>query len=385
MELEVAETIARATREEAERQAQDDLDQLRRRAVEAGRERSRTIFKVTLINATTGAISYNPAGRLLRDWYLHVYINSLRANASQPSEVIDFQQVEETTAILMRIRAVEPLQALKAVDVAAKSAVTDADVAAARITEHLHEAAAARAIRHTSDERFDGDLLRVHLSRHWYLRCYENTVDEAVKARHPLAPVTNAEILQVARTLATHEARRMIGRDGIPLVAAPRTAINQLHQALAADHVGLAPKSRDALSQANLVGALTQRVSQAWSEMDHRMRADLLTSADMPHLAARLEWSDLNGAQQAKLVQLYLVTHRQELLDAEIDQPPIEGTSVDAARIMFDHSTSLRTLLTGSGQGPDLAQLDLKERKLADAECDVSLHLEQGSVIRRGR
>ncbi|QGN34492.1 hypothetical protein [Microlunatus sp. Gsoil 973] len=221
MEQEVAETVVRSTREEAERQARGDLDRLRRQAVEAGRERSRKIIKITTIDTDAGTISYNPAGRLLRDWYLHVYINSLRSNLSQPNEVIDDQQATGAAALLQRLRpSAGPLRTLSAVDLTRKIAIADAATATARITERLHEVGVARAIRHAPDHRFDDDPLRVQVARHWYLRCYEDSLAAAAKVRTPLAEVTNAETFQVANALAAGEARRLIGRNGVPVALA---------------------------------------------------------------------------------------------------------------------------------------------------------------------
>src|SRR5687768_11865696 len=104
MDAAVAETVARATRDQAAEDARTDLKELRRQAVEAGRERSRRITKTSRIDPRSGEIRYNPAGRLLRDWYLHVYINQLRSRLGEPAVTIDAQQVEDTTANLRRLR-----------------------------------------------------------------------------------------------------------------------------------------------------------------------------------------------------------------------------------------------------------------------------------------
>lgn len=386
MEFEVAETISRATREEAELRARGDLDQLRRRAVEAGRERSRTVFKVTQINTTTGEISYNPAGRLLRDWYLHVYINSLRANLSQPNEPMNAQEVEEAAALLTRVRHAGPLQALKAVNATQQIATADADAAAAHIAERLRDACALRAIRHAPDERFDGDQLHVHVTRHWYQRCYDDTVDEVVRAHHPLAPVTDTEMLQVARTLASHEARRLIGRDGIPLETRHRAAVSHLDPSLAADPAGVAPASPALLPQHDLVTTVRARVRQAWADMDQKSRTDWLRTAGTRQTPATSAWSGLDQAQQAKLVQHYLETHRSELLDNDPDRPRIEGAAVEAARKMFNHSRPLTAPPEAKDQTSGPVQLDPEGRSvLADVRSpDSSLSTDDArSATRR--
>src|SRR3954464_5705191 len=118
MEITVAQAIASGTRDQAQQDAQHDLRELQRQAIEAGRERSRRIIKVTTINRATGVARYNPAGRLLRDWYLHVYLNTLRVNLSEPAVVIDAQQIEDLAGLVHRVRpSSPPLHALQAVGV----------------------------------------------------------------------------------------------------------------------------------------------------------------------------------------------------------------------------------------------------------------------------
>jgi hypothetical protein len=162
MDAAVAETVAKATRDQATEDARADLKELRRLAVEPGRERSRKITKTTRIDTRTGEIRYNPAGRLLRDWYLHVYLNTLRANLGEPAEPIDAQQVEDTAGILRRIRAgSEPVRALQAAGVIRNVAIDDAAHAAGEIVARARTVGTSRALLHAVDERFDGDAVRI--------------------------------------------------------------------------------------------------------------------------------------------------------------------------------------------------------------------------------
>jgi hypothetical protein len=210
MELAVAQTIASGTRDQAQQDAQNDLRELRRQAVEAGRERSRRLIKVSNINRNTNVARYNPAGRLLRDWYVHVYLNTLRANLGEPAVVIDAQQVEDLTAIVHRVRpGTEALQALQAVGVVRNLAIDDAAHAAVTIVERSRVVGAERAVRHAPDERFEGDAVRVHVTRHWYLRCFNAQVEVATNSQQPLTGVTYVEQDLVAQTLATREVRRV--------------------------------------------------------------------------------------------------------------------------------------------------------------------------------
>lgn len=235
MDLAVAETIASGTRDQAQQDAQNDLRELRKQAVEAGRERSRKLIKVTNINQATSVARYNPAGRLLRDWYVHVYLNSLRANLGEPAAVIDAQQLEDLAGLVHRVRpGSEPLKALQAVGVVRSLAVDDANSAATTIVERLQSIGAKRAVRHAPDERFDGDAVRVHVSRHWYLRCFTAQVEVATNPQQPLTGVTHVEQDLVAQTLATREVRPIIGRDGIPVVTVHNTRMNAVDRALVA-------------------------------------------------------------------------------------------------------------------------------------------------------
>ena len=93
MDIAVADATVRATREQAAAVARDDLREMSRRAVEAGRDRSRRIIKTSRIDSHTGELRYNPAGRLLRDWYFHIYLNTLRRNLGEPAGTIDAQLI----------------------------------------------------------------------------------------------------------------------------------------------------------------------------------------------------------------------------------------------------------------------------------------------------
>ena len=165
MDLAVAGTAAHATRNQAIEDARTDLDRLRRRAVEAGREESRRLTKVSRIDPRSGDIRYRPSGRLMRDWYLHCYLNELRHRLGYPSVPVDAQQVEDTAAQLRRLAPnAKPLAALRSVAVLRDVAASDAAQAAAAITESLADTAARRAIQHAPDGRFDGDQVRVHVT-----------------------------------------------------------------------------------------------------------------------------------------------------------------------------------------------------------------------------
>lgn len=342
MQAVVAEAVARSTREQAVADARRDIQELRRRAVEAGRDRSRRIIKTSRIDTRTGEIRYNPAGRLLRDWYLHVYMNTLRARLGEPAVTIDAQQVEDTTARLRRIRpASGGLEALRATGVVRDVAVDDAAHAAADIVAHLGSVAARRAVLHAGDDRFGGDQLSVHVSRHWYQRCYADQVHGATRSRQPLAEVTNAEEHQVVLTLGSGEARRLIGPDGIPLVTAHATMLTSLDRRLAAGAAGLVSPISDVEHHTEATRVLRERVTRTWSALAPDERRQWLRLAEVNPDSAGTTWSSLNAKEQTGIIRLYLATHRPGELVV-----PFRGSAIDqeprlAAVTMFNHHAPL--------------------------------------------
>lgn len=333
MDAAVAEAVVRATREEASRNAQADLHEMRRRAVEAGRERSRRVAKTTSIDKAAGVARYNPAGRFLRDWYFHVYINTLRSSVGQPAEAIDAQQVEDAAAVLRRLRPqAPPIRALQAVGVMRLVAQDDAVHAAAEIVDRLASVGARRAVRHAGDERFDGDLTRVHISRHWYLRCYEDQIELATRTQRPLAAVTAAEERQVAISMARGELCRLIGPDGLPLVTAHNTAMTDVDRWLAAGEVGLVSLATDSSQRINALTVLRTNVTSTWSRLSPVERSQWLrlAGAESRHTGT---WSNLPGEDQSKIIRFYLNTRRNDLLDGRfrrtlIAQEPATGAAL---------------------------------------------------------
>ena len=204
MDLQLAAIIAHDTRDQAVHDARTDLHRLQQQAIEAGRDESRRLIKVSHIDRTTGQATYRPAGRLLRDWYLHCYTNALRDRLGSPAVTIDAQQIEDTTALLHRLTPNQtPIAALRAVAVLRDVADADAAHATVSIATTLHATAARRAIAHAPDSRFDADPLRIHVTRHWYLHSYLDHLQTATRSRQQPLTVTDDVERQVALTLTT--------------------------------------------------------------------------------------------------------------------------------------------------------------------------------------
>lgn len=378
MEIAVAEAIASGTRDQAQQDAQNDLRELRKQAVEAGRERSRKLIKVSNINKATSVARYNPAGRLLRDWYVHVYLNSLRANVGEPSVVIDAQQIEDLAGLVHRVRpASEPLQALQAVGAVRNLAVDDANQAAATIVERLQSIGAERAVRHAPDERFNGDAVRVHVTRHWYLRCFSAHVEVATRSQQPLTGVTYVEQDLVARTLATGEIRPIIGRDGIPVVTMHNTRMNAVDRALANGETGVVPPTVVSETQRDTFDTLRRQVKSTWSDLTIDRRAQWLRLAEAEPMRTGERWSDLSGGQQSKIIRNYLHAHRRDLLDLSPDRALIKAEPASASRRMFNHRQILQA-------GSDSTSSEVQHLRSApfDAHPSISRESSRGAAFR---
>lgn len=342
MDATVAETVARATRDQAVNDAHDDLQKLRRHAVEAGRERSRKITKTSRIDPRSGEIRYNPAGRLVRDWYVHVYLNTLRSKLGEPAEVIDAQQVEDTTKQLHLMRpAVSGVGTIQAVAVIRDVAISDAARAASQIVDILRSVGARRAIQHAPDDRFDGDRLRVHVTRHWYLRCYQDHVEHVTGSQQPLTAITYGEQAQVAVVLETRVPRRIIDRHGVPLMTAHGTATTDIDRRLAAGETHVVSGVTDPKHRINPQTTLRHQVTRAWADLDVALREHWIRAAGAEIPIRGLAWSDLGGESKSKIIMLYLRTCVPDRAEAPFHEPPIKQTAETAARRMFNHRDQL--------------------------------------------
>lgn len=342
MDLAVAQTVVRATHDQADQDAQRDLRQLRIRAVEAGRERSRRLIKVTNISELTQTAHYNPAGRLLRDWYMHVYVNALRSDLGEPAVVIDAQQIEDLAKLLRAFKPrAEPIRSLQAAGLVRNLATDDAKHAAVAIFEQLRTVGAERAVRHAPDERFDGDVLRVHVSRHWYLRCYNAWIEVATQSQQPLAGITSVEESLVAETLSTRKVRRVIGRNGVPIATKHETRLNEVDLALARGEVGVVPAVVSTKVEHDGMRPLRSQLTAVWSDLTIDRRVQWLRLAQTEASGSSATWVELSGEQQDALTRHYLRTHMRDLLDLGPRSPTLRTDPETAARLMFNHGSPL--------------------------------------------
>jgi len=244
----------------------------------------------------------------------------------------------------------------------------DAAHAAAEIVNRLESAGARRAVRHVGDERFDGDLVRIHISRHWYLRCYEEHVEQATRTQRRLARVTDAEERQVAMSLARAELCRLIGPDGIPLVTSHNTAMTNVDRWLAAGEIGLVSLATDTNRRSDPFTVLRTQVTGTWSKLSPIERSQWLrlADADSRHTGA---WSRVPGEDQSKIIRFYLTTHRKDLLDGSFKRVPITEEPATGAALMFNHRL---LLVLASGTEPHVDDHRLNEtRSGGEAEAVI--------------
>jgi hypothetical protein len=378
MDAALAELAAGTLRDEANAAARKDLGTLQRQAVEAGRDRSRSLIKTSRIDHHTGEIRYNPAGRAMRDWYLHVYLNTLRGDLGQPAVTVDAQQIEDMVRLVRTTQPQsDPLEALQAVAVVRNVAVDDAAHAAARIVTTLRAAAMRRAIETVPDGRFDADQFSIQIGRHWYQRCYDDHVHGTTSARQPLTGVTHVEEEHVAAALTTGTARRLIGTDGVPLVTIHNTATNPVDRQLAAGDIGVVPQVSDPdhLGDPNL--RLRSRVIRTWHALTDDERARWGTLADT-ETTPPANWPDIPGTDQDRLIRLYLDTHRPEYLNHPFEPPELTGDPTLTAMAMFNHTHPLLSTgtdtarhLEATAQPARNAQLDHLEHTAYQTEPDT--------------
>lgn len=342
MNRDLAHIVAHETRLHASEAAAADLAKQRNRAIEAGREESRQLVKTSHIDRRTGDIRYNPTGRLLRDWYFHVYLNTLRERLGYPHVPIDTQQVEDVTALARRL-APGPagIQALHAVSMLHHTAEDDANHATVEIVQHLHEVAAARAVAEAPDHRFDSDELRVHVTRHWYQRCYLDHIESATRSQQSLAGVTDGEERQVAYVMHTGVPRRLIGRNGVPIVTLHGTLINDVDRQLAASEAGVVPGNLIIKPISGEMKRLQELVRSNWRNLRPGERRAWSLQAGVPDPGPAPHWQQFSKTDQTKIIRYYLDANRGDIIGQPFDRSTIRTDPARAARRMFNHNQPL--------------------------------------------
>jgi hypothetical protein len=220
------------------------------------------------------------------------------------------------------------------------------------------------------DDRFAGNQLAIHVTRHWYQHCYDDHVHGATRSRHPLAEVTDGQEREVVQALSTGEIRRIVGADGIPLVTAHGTALTPVERDLAAGLAGLVSPVTDTEHHTDPAATLHDRVTRTWSDLGSQERSQWLHLAGAHHETTKLGWSDLPGETQTKIIHLYLDTHRPDQIAVPFIGQPINGAPAAAAMSMFDHRAPLTADTVSSGVPTEAAVILSDDRRQA-AQVEV--------------
>lgn len=152
---------------------------------------------------------------------------------------------------------------------------------------------------------------RLLLSRDgWYHRCYLETIDNHLGLLEPLRAVTQGEAGEVAASIHTRRARRIIGPDGVPLITAHGTQTTEADRRLAAGETGVVPPPSPPLlpSQPNRV--LRERVIQTWTRSRTATRTAWTSGARVPHATSKARWADIPGDVQTRLITQWLHDHQ---------------------------------------------------------------------------
>lgn len=290
-----------------------DLQQGHARGLGAAQEKARRLVNTGRPGATSEHARYDPAARLLREWYLRVHTAFLDNGLGRLVPTPGAAAVEETAALVARIRTgPDPLGPFRATAYLLSVARTDATAAVLAVYEDLRSAAPDRAASYLAHQG-GLDTVRGPILRHWYQRCYLATVHAELGLQQPLQAVTAAEAGEVAASVEHGQFRRIIGVDGIPLVTAHGTVLTEADRRLAAGEVRVVPPPVVELAPtylAPLNRVLRVEVTRSWNLMSRDGRAAWAEGAGVPDVPLERVWDRLPGGQQSALIARWLDTHQ---------------------------------------------------------------------------
>lgn len=277
-----------------------------------------------------------------------MFTAAVRDRLGQPATVPAAAQIDATaTQLRSTLNSPHPDTALRLAGSLHTRATTDADKAAASAHTALTAAAPRRAAAHTADLPVEG--MREAILQHWHQRCYLATIHAQLGLLQPLQAVTAAEAQQVTAAVQEGQPRRLVGTDGIPLVAVHGTAMTEVDRRLAAGRTGVVdPPPLQARNR-----LLRHQVLRSWgtrtdSPDQDRRRREWADAAGVPSTAADQPWHQIPGPDQSRLIAAWLDTHRnpppQVIAGQPAPNPPFHaeqlGTGQEAAAAMFNHSLS---------------------------------------------
>lgn len=306
---------------------------------------------VTLARRGSGHPRYDPAARLLGNWYVHVHAAALDQHLGGAERSPGIGAVEDLAAEVARVRVgririADPLGPLRTSAFLWRVARTDAARSVVTISDRLHARVAGRSAAGIG--QLDGmDEAQTAMMRHWYQRCYLAAGDTLLGSFEPLRAVTEGEAQQVAISVRSGRACRLIGADGVPLVTAHETRLTEADRRLAAGETRVVPADLSARTVTNR--ALRLRVTRAWNQSSDITRAEWAAAAGVTTAGWATPWEQIPKDQQAPLTAHWLHQHRFVQPRPSLDQEPqpvypeflarpIDGPPEQAAARMFGHT-----------------------------------------------
>ena len=356
---EAVHTVVEATARQARADSFAALQHHQQQAQRAAQHRARRLVSTARPGPRSTHARYDAAARLLREWYLTVHDTTLEHNLhghpDHAGTIPDVADVETTAAHVARIRTGDdPQGPLRATALLWRIARTDADASTLATYKALRADVAARA--HTLVARHDletglADQLSRAILRHWYQRCYLEAVDNHLGLLKPLQAVTQGEAHEVAASIRTRQARRIIGPDGVPLVTAHGTRTTDADRRLAAGETGVVPPPHPPAPPSQPNRVLREQVIQAWARSRAATRTAWTSGARVPQATSNARWADIPGDVQTRLITQWLHDHQDRFArppaptEPPLDYPPfngarhhLHGPPEQTAARMFNHT-----------------------------------------------
>lgn len=331
--------------------AAEDLGRQRDVALQVAQEKSLRFISTSRSGSRSEHARYDPAARLLREWYVAVHAEALDKDLGGGGRVPGVAEVEAMAAQVRRIRAGgDSLGPLRATAYVWRVARADAATATLSALDDLRHGAPGRAARYV-----DGvvavavDATRAPILRHWHQRCYLDAVAGQLRLQRPLEAVTTGEAEAVAVSVRLGQFHRIIGADGVPLVTLHGTRLTDADRRLAEGETGVVPPPLQVTERGSSNHVLRLRITAAWNVAPQTTRMAWATAAGVAAAGSATRWAQVPGVEQSRLIARWLDEHRgrvttAEATDRELVYPPFSGKDEhlpgrpeEAAARMFGH------------------------------------------------